>query len=165
MEIKPFILKGELQEFHFSKMKDCSDAQEALEEGTKPKETRVFGIIQMWVWSRFPLQTRCAALNYCSFLSLSFLVPNMGNMLGKWNEMSASKMFRGRSIFVSWVLLLLNKDKGLHPLPTSLLYIWEQSHEYKSKKPQGKLSIHNVLSRQLISFTSTHQIFIKCVLA
>ena len=79
--------------------------------------------------------------------------------------MSASKMFRGHSVFVSFLLLLLKEDKELHPLPTSLLYIWEQSHEYKPKKPKGKLYIHNVLSCQLISFTSTHQIFIKCMLA
>lgn len=35
---------------------------------------------------------------------------------------------------------------------------------YKAKIPKGKLCTYSVLSRQLISFTSTQQIFIKCML-
>ena len=45
-EDKTFSFKGELEEFHFSEMKDRSDSQEKLEESAKPE---VLGIIQMRV--------------------------------------------------------------------------------------------------------------------
>lgn len=44
----------------------------------------------------------------------------------------------------------------------SSVYLGTKS--YKAKLPKGKQCTYSVLSRQLISFTSTQQIFIKCML-